>query len=88
MTKEQKMEMAVRIINDMMELTNAMWIAPQDIKTYAWGWRDEDTISSNHHTQFFHMHEIDQLCSCLGLSYTVTVGMNMDGEPTPYVSIY
>lgn len=88
MNKEQKMEMAVRIINDMMERTNAMWIAPQDIHTYSWGWRNEDTISSDHDTQFFYMHKIDQLCHTLGLTYTVTVGENLDGKPTPYVQIF
>lgn len=82
------MEMAVRIINDMMERTLSMWVTKQDIQTYAWGWRNECTISSDHDKQFFYMHEIDQLCHTLGLTYTLTVGNNLDGEPTPYVTIF
>lgn len=88
MKKEQKIELAKRIINDMMEQTVSTWKAPQDIQTYAWGWRSEYTISSDHDDQFFYMHEIDQLCHTLGLSYTLTVGNNLDGEPTPYVTIF
>lgn len=80
--------MAKRIINDMMEQTTSTWKAPQDIQTYAWGWRNEYTISSDHDHQFFYMHEIDQLCQTLGLNYTLTVGSNLEGEPTPYVTIF
>ena len=88
MTKKAKFQMAVQLINALIEETNQRWTSDADIRTYAWGWHDGETLSSLHDNQFYYMDEIVSICHTLGLHYTVTVGNNLDGVPTPFVSIF
>lgn len=88
MTGKFKFELAVELINDLIEKTNERWTTEKDIRTYAWGWRDRETVSSFHDNQFYYMDEIIYICHTLGLHYTLTVGNNLDGVPTPFVSIF
>lgn len=80
--------MAVQLIDGLIEETNQRWTSDADLRTYAWGWRHGFTLSSLHDTQFYYMDEIVCICRTLGLHYTLTVGNNLDGEPTPFVSIF
>lgn len=80
--------MAVQLINDLIEQTNERWSRDEDIRTFAWGWRDGETLSSLHDNQFYYMDEIIDICRTLGLHYTLTIGDNLDGVPTPFVSIF
>lgn len=88
MTSKFKMELAVELINELIKQTNERWTTDKDIRTYAWGWRDSETLSSLHGTQFFYMDEISSICRTLGLNYMLTVGDNVDGVPTPFVQIF
>lgn len=88
MNRKAKFEMAVELINDLIERTNERWTTDKEIRTYAWGWRDSETLSSLHDTQFFYMDEISSICRTLGLNYTLSVGDNIDGVPTPFVTIF
>ena len=88
MTGKFKFELAVELINDLIKKTNERWTTERDIRTYAWGWRDGETVSSLHDDQFYYMDEIISICRTLGLHYTLTVGNNLDGVPTPFVSIF
>ena len=88
MNRKAKFEMAVELINDLIDRTNERWTTDSEIRTYAWGWRNSDTLSSLHDGQFFFMDEISSICRTLGLNYSLTVGENLDGVPTPFVSIF
>lgn len=88
MTKAQRMLIARKLINAKMNETLEMWAGKEELMTYAWGWRDIGTVSSNHDGQFFYMDEIVAICKALGLHYTLTVGRNLDNRPTPFVSIF
>lgn len=88
MTKKAKFELAVELINDLIKKTNERWTTDREIRTYAWGWRNSDTLSSLHDSQFFYMDEISRICRTLGLHYSLTVGDNLDGVPTPFVLIF
>lgn len=80
--------MAVQLIDDLIEQTNERWSRDEKIRTYAWGWRGGFRLSSLHDNQFYYMDEIVDICRTFGLNYTLTVGDNFDGEPTPVVSIF
>lgn len=87
MTQDEKMALAKKLINEKINETLSRWTG-NDLMTYAWGWRDERTVSSNHDDQFFYMEEIHAITMALDLHYCLTVGPNCDGQPTPYISIY
>ena len=87
MTKDEKMTLAKKLINEEINKTLSRWNG-HDLTTYAWGWRDEWTVSSNHDSQFFYLEEVRAITKALGLSYTLAVGPNCDGQPTPYISIF
>lgn len=82
------MKMAVVLIDAKIAETNERWTTDKEYQTYAWGWRGDHTLFSLHDHQFYYMDEIVDICRTLGLHYTLTVGENLDGEPTPFVSIF
>lgn len=88
MKKNEKIAVARKLINDLINETLNQWAGLPELQTYAWGWRSEDTLSSNHEGQFFYMDEIAAIVHVCGLNYTLTVGMNCDNRPTPYITIY
>lgn len=88
MTKNEKMAIARKLINAKINETLEMWAGKEELTTYAWGWRDIDTVSSNHDGQFFNMDDIAAICKVLKLNYTLTVGLNLDNKPTPFVMIF
>lgn len=87
MNKEQRIELAKRLINVEINRTMSMWSNPEDLYTYAWGWRNNDTVSNNHGNQFFNADEVLNIVRVLRLSYTLTICENCDGEPTPAITI-
>lgn len=87
MTHDEKLELAKKLINEKFNKTLELWQG-NDLLTYAWGWRNEDTLSSNHDGQFYYLDQIVLIVKALGLNYTVTVGNNLDGKPTPYIGIF
>lgn len=87
MTQDEKMALAEKLINEEINKTLSMWNG-HDLKTYAWGWRNEWTVSSNHDGQFFNLEEVRAITKALGLTFTLTVGPNCDGQPTPYITIF
>ena len=87
MTHEEKMDLAKRMINEKINMTLESWQG-KDILTYAWGWRNDSTLSSNHDGQFFYLEEVQAIIKAVGLNYTLTVGPNCDGNPTPYIGIF
>lgn len=87
MTKDEKMALAKKLINEEINKTLNRWTG-NDLLTYSWGWRNESTVSSNHDGQFFYMEEVRAILKALGLNYCLTVGPNCDGQLTPYIDIF
>lgn len=87
MTQDEKMALAKRLINEKINATLSSWTG-NDLITYAWGWRNENTVSSNHDGQFFYIEEVRAITKAFGLNFTITVGPNCDGQPTPYIGIF
>lgn len=88
MNHEERIELAKRLINEEINHTLSMWKTSQDIETYAWGWRDLDTVSNNHGDQFFCAEEVINIVKALRLNYTLTICENCDFEPTPAIHIW
>lgn len=88
MTKEESLALAKSLINEEMAKVKSLWSKEKDIHLYSWGWRDEYTISSDHARQFFYIDFIIDLVRALHLDYTVSVGKNLDDEPTVYISLF
>lgn len=88
MTHDERLELAKRLINEEINRTLAMWSTPEDLYTYAWGWRNADTLGNNHGNQFFCAEEVVSIVNVLRLNYTLTITENEDGEPTPALHIW
>ena len=88
MKHDERLELAKRLINAEINRTLTMWQTPQDMMTYAWGWRDNETVSNNHGNQFFYADEVINIVHVLRLNYTLTICKNCDEEPTPAISIF
>lgn len=88
MTNDERLELAKRLINEEINRTLAMWSTPNDLRIYAWGWRDSDTVGNNHGDQFFYAEEVVRIVNALRLNYTLTIAKNEDGEPTPALHIW
>lgn len=88
MNHDERMELAKRLINEEINRTLAMWSTPEDLYTYAWGWRDSDTVGNNHGNQFFCAEEVVSIVNALRLNFTLTIAKNEDGEPTPALLIW
>ena len=88
MKHEERLELAKRLINEEINRTLTMWHSPQDIETYAWGWRDLNTVSNNHGDQFFYADEVLNIVHTLRLNYTLRICENCDFEPTPAITIF
>lgn len=88
MKQEKRLELAKQLINEEINRTLEMWSTPEDIYTYAWGWRDTNTVGNNHGHQFFNAEEVVGIVKALRLSYTLTIAKNEDGEPTPAIHIW
>lgn len=87
MDKKQRLELAKQLINDVISATNKR-CKGNDFLTYAWDWRSDETVSSNHSTQFFYLDEIKSIADGLSLNLILTVGPNLDGDSTPYITIW
>lgn len=88
MNHDERLELAKRLINEEINRTLTMWSTPEDIHTYAWGWRSSDTVGNNHGNQFFCAEEVVSIVNVLRLNYTLTICENEDGEPTPALFIW
>ena len=87
MNKEERIELAKKLINEEINRTLERWEG-EDLLTYAWGWRNEDTVSSNHHTCFYNYDVVKAIANGLRLKVGLSVGPNCDGNMTPYVQIW
>ena len=88
MNHEERLELAKRLINEEINRTLTMWSTPEDLRTYAWGWRDPNAVGNNHGDQFFNVEEVVEIVKALRLYYTLTIRNNEDGEPTPALLIW
>lgn len=88
MDREERLELAKKLINEEINSSLSMWKSHVDIHTYAWGWLDKETVGNNHGNQFFYADEVIGLVKALRLSYTLTVRDNCDGEPTAAITIF
>lgn len=88
MINDERLELAKRLINEEINRTLSMWSTPEELYTYAWGWRDTDTVGNNHGDQFFYAEEVVRIVNALRLNYTLTIVKNEDGEPTPALHIW
>lgn len=88
MNHDERLELAKRLINEEINRTLEMWSSPEDLYTYAWGWRNSDTVGNNHGNQFFCAEEVVSIVNVLRLNYTLTICDNEDGEPTPALHIW
>lgn len=88
MNHDERLELAKRLINEEIDHTLAWFSTPEDRYTYAWGWRESDTVGNNHGNQFFCAEEVVSIVNVLRLNYTLTICENEDGEPTPALHIW
>lgn len=88
MNHDERLELAKRLINEEINRTLAMWTSPEDLHTYAWGWRDSETVGNNHGHQFFNAEEVVGIVKALRLNYSLTITKNEEGEPTPGLLIF
>ena len=88
MNHDERVELAKRLINEEINRTLAMWTTPEDLHTYAWGWRASDTVGNNHGNQFFNAEEVIAIVKALRLNYSLTITKNEEGEPTPCLLIF
>lgn len=88
MNHDERLELAKRLINEEINRTLAMWSTPEDLHTYAWGWRNTNTVGNNHGNLFFRTEEVVSIVNVLRLNYTLTICENEDGEPTPALHIW
>lgn len=88
MSHNERLELAKKLINEEINRTLEMWSTPEDLHTYAWGWRNTDTVGNNHGNQFFCAEEVVSIVNVLRLNYTLTICDNEDGEPTPALHIW
>lgn len=88
MNQDERLELAKRLINEEINRTLAMWSTPEDLHTFAWGWRGSDTVGNNHGDQFFNAEEVIRIVKALRLNYSLTITKNEDGEPTPGLLIF
>lgn len=88
MKEDERLELAKWLINEEICRTLSMWSTPEELHTYAWGWRDTDTVGNNHGDQFFYAEEVVRIVKGLRLNYTLTICENEDGEPTPALHIW
>lgn len=88
MNHDERLELAKRLINEEINRTLAMWSTPEELHTYAWGWRASDTVGNNHGSQFFNTEEVVGIVTALRLNYSLTITKNEDGEPTPGLLIF
>ena len=88
MNHEERLELAKRLINEEINRTLALWSSTEDLYTYAWGWRDPNTVGNNHGDQFFSVEEVVGIVKALRLNYTLVIRNNEDGEPTPAITIF
>ena len=88
MNHDERLELAKRLINEEINRTLAHWSTPEDLHTYAWGWRDSNTVGNNHGSQFFSTEEVVGIVNALRLNYTLIISKNEDGEPTPALHIF
>lgn len=88
MKHDERLKLAKRLINEEINRTLEMWSTPEDLHTYAWGWRNSDTVGNNHGNQFFCAEEVVSIVNVLRLNYTLTICENEDGEPTPALHIW
>lgn len=88
MNHDERVELAKRLINEEINRTFAMWTSPEDLYTYAWGWRASDTVGNNHGNQFFNADEVIGIVNALRLNYSLIITKNEEGEPTPGLLIF
>lgn len=88
MKHDERLELAKRLINEEINRTLAWFSTPEDLYTYAWGWRDSDSVGNNHGNQFFQVEEVIRIVKALRLNYTLIIRNNEDGEPTPALHIW
>lgn len=88
MNHDERLELAKKLINEEINRTLAMWSTPEELQTYAWGWRGSDTVGNNHGNQFFYAEEVVGIVKALRLNYSLTLTKNEDGEPTPALLIF
>lgn len=88
MNHDERLELAKLLINQEINRTLEMFSTPQDLYTYAWGWRDTETVCNNHGDQFFYAEEVIRIVNALRLNCTLTICENADFEPTPAIHIW
>lgn len=89
MTREKKEEIVATLLNEKMNATLEMWAnSPKDLKIYAWGWRDENTIGPNHHEVFYCCDKVIKILSGLDVTWYPVIGETEEGKPTPCIKYY
>lgn len=89
MNHDKRLEKAKRLINEEINRTLTMWSSfPEELHTYAWGWRASDTVGNNHGNEFFNAEEVVAIVKALRLNYSLIITKNEEGEPTPGLLIF
>ena len=89
MSKEMRIEIVEKILFEHMNDTLDSWSDDAEkLNTYAWGWRDDQTVGNNHGQTFYYADNVIKTLEALELNWHLTLADNEDGEPTPCIHYF
>lgn len=89
MSKEERIDMATKLLNEQMNDTLQTWSdVPEKLIYYAWGWREENTVGNNHGSAFFYADDVIKILEALELNWHLSLAKNEDGELTPTIYFF
>lgn len=88
-SKHERVEIAVTLIQDLINYTLEIWgDNPENLTTYAWGWRSEHEVGNNHGNEFYYADEVIKILVGLELNWHLSLAKNADGELTPTIHFF
>lgn len=88
-SKNERIELATKLLNEQMNDTLQTWSDnPEDLYVYAWGWRGDKEVGSNHGKSFYYADAVIRILVALELNWHLSLSVNEDGEPTPTICFF
>lgn len=88
-SKAERLEIAVTLLQDQINYTLEIWgDNPENLNTYAWGWRGEHEVGNNHGSSFYYADEVIKILVALELNWHLSLKENADGELTPTIRFF
>lgn len=89
MSKEERIDLATKLLNEQMNYTLQSWsYNPERLKVYAWGWRADNEVGSNHMADFYQADVVIKILDALELTWHLSMAFNEDGDLTPTIHFY